>query len=43
MTTFIIGAVVGGALGLFVGACCRAAGRADEAADRQLKEHENVR
>lgn len=43
MTTFIIGAVVGGVLSLFVTACCAAAGREDEAADRQLKERHYVR
>lgn len=36
MTNFIIGVVVGGALGLFVAACCHAAGREDEEAERTL-------
>lgn len=36
MTTFIIGAVVGGVLSLFVSACCAAAGREDEAVERTL-------
>ena len=36
MTGFIIGAVVGSVFGLFIGACCHAAGREDEAMERTL-------
>lgn len=36
MTTFIIGVVVGSAFSLFIGACCHAAGREDEAVERTL-------
>lgn len=36
MTGFIIGAIIGSALGLFVGACCHAAGREDDAMERTL-------
>lgn len=42
MTTFIVGAVLGSAFGLFVAACCVAAGREDEAVERYMEEHDHV-
>jgi len=43
MTNFIIGAVVGCAFGLFIGACCVTAGREDKAMERHLKEKHHDR
>ena len=39
MTTFIIGAIIGSAISLFVTACCHAAGREDEAMERMEEHH----
>lgn len=43
MTEFILGAIFGGAVGLFIAACCHAAGREDEAMERHMEEHNHVR
>ncbi len=40
MIGFIIGLFIGGAVGLLTAACCAAAGKADDAAERMLREQE---
>lgn len=40
--THILAAMGGGFVGVFIAACCVAAGRADEAMERYMKEHNHV-